>query len=88
MSFEAYLKLLDWTGRQLRRDQRSGRIPNEVTPVLEWIGLSSELGCDLIKRFGKIFKRVAGTPETLASESIRRGTSRYRTSNSPLPAPA
>ena len=88
MSFEAYLKLLDWTGRQLRRDHKRGRIPNEVAPVLERIGLSSELWCDLIKRFGKIFKRVAGTPETLANESIRRGTRRYRTSNSPLPAPA
>ena len=34
MSFELYLKLLDWTGRQIRRDTK-GRIPAELAPIME-----------------------------------------------------
>ena len=86
MSLEAYLKLLDWTGRQLRRDNKRGRIPSELAPILERIGLSGELWCDVVKRFGKIFKRVAGVPETLAREAIKTGRSGYRMSDWPDPA--
>ena len=86
MSFELYLKLLDWTGRQIRRDGKKGSIPAELAPILERIGLSGELWCDVVKRFGKIFKRVAGTPESLAKEAVLRGRSGYRTGNSPLPS--
>ena len=43
MSFELYLKLLDWTGRQLRCDNKKGRIPAELAPIMERIGLSGEL---------------------------------------------
>lgn len=86
MSFELYLKLLDWTGRQIRRDSKKGRIPADLAPILERIGLSGELWCDVVKRFGKIFKRVAGTPESLAQEASRRGRSGHRTGGSPLPS--
>ena len=86
MSFELYLKLLDWTGRQIRRDNKKGRIPSDLAPILERVGLSGELWCDLIKRFGKIFKRVAGPPKSLAQEANLRGQSGYRTGGSPLPA--
>ena len=86
MSFELSLKLLDWTGRQIRPKNRKGRIPSDLAPILERVGLSGELWCDLVKRFGKIFKRVAGTPESLAQEAIRREQSGYRTGGSPLPA--
>ena len=84
MSFELYLKLLDWTGRQIRRDAKKGRIPAELAPIMERIGLTGELWCDVVKRFGKIFKRVAGTPESLAQEAIRRGRSGFRTGSSPI----
>ena len=83
MSLDAYLQLLDWTGRQLRRGNNRGRIPSELAPILERIGLSGELWCDVVKRFGKIFKRVAGAPETLAREAILKGRSGYRTSGWP-----
>jgi len=86
MSFELYLKLLDWTGRQIRLDTNKGRIPAELAPIMERIGLSGELTCDVVKRFGKIFKRVAGTPETLAQEATLRGRSGFRTGSSPLPS--
>jgi hypothetical protein len=84
MSFEMYLQLLDWTGRQIRRNNTKGRIPAELAPIMERIGLSGELWCDVVKRFGKIFKRVAGTPESLAQEAIHRGQQGCRTGGSPL----
>ena len=86
LSFEVYLKLLDWTGRQIRRDHKKGRIPSDLAPIMERIGLSGELWCDVVKRFGKIFKRVAGTPESLAQEAVLRGQSQYRTQRSPIPS--
>jgi len=39
MSFELYLKLLDWTGREKRRDNKKGRIPSDLALILERVGL-------------------------------------------------
>jgi hypothetical protein len=69
-SFVLQLKLLDWTGRQIRRDHMKGRIPADLAPIMERVGLSGELWCDLVKRFGKFFNRVAVKPESLAREAI------------------
>ena len=46
MSSETYLKLLDWTGRQLRSDGKRGRIPPVVAPILKRLGISSGVWCD------------------------------------------
>jgi hypothetical protein len=83
MSVEAYFKLVDWTGRQIKSG-RKGRIPIDAAPILERIGYSSELWVDIVKRFGKIFSRAAGKPESLAQEAIKRGQVRLTTHSSPL----
>ena len=72
MSLEKYLELLDWTGRQIRSDKR-GSIPEELSPILTRLGLSGDHWCDLVQRFGKLFKRAAGTAVSLAQEAQRRG---------------
>ncbi len=72
MPLSQYLELLDWTGRQLRVEKR-GKMPSELAPILERLGLNTAGWCDLVKRFGKLFKRAAGNPESLASEAARRG---------------
>lgn len=86
LSSEAYLKFVDWTGRQIRHDGKKGRIPYYVEPILKRLGLSSEMWCDTVKRYSKIFKSVAGTPETLAREAIALKRGKFRSSNSPLPS--
>ena len=72
MSLVEYLELLDWTGRQLRRDKR-GSIPSHLAPILVRLGVDSEGWCDLVKKFGKLFKRAAGKADSLAREATRRG---------------
>ncbi len=72
VSMARYLELLDWTGRQLRAD-KIGSIPAHLQPILQRIGLDTHGWCDVVRKFGRIFKRAAGTPESLAGEACRRG---------------
>lgn len=72
ISLLQYLELLDWTGRQLVRGKR-GSIPTELAPILNRIGLDGPSWCQLVKRFGRVFKRAAGTAQQLADEASRRG---------------
>ncbi|MDV6033735.1 MAG: hypothetical protein F9B45_27305 [Phycisphaera sp. RhM] len=72
VSLARYLELLDWTGRQVHK-QKAGQIPEHLAPILSRIGLDSHGWCELVKKFGKIFKRAAGTADNLASEATRRG---------------
>ncbi len=82
-SIGEYLELLDWTGRQLRGDERGG-IPNHLTPILKRIGLDAPNWCVLVKEFGRTFKRVAGTSEHLAEEAKRRGQHWVQAPGNPL----
>lgn len=72
MSLSKYLELLDWTGRQLHSGKR-GTIPAELAPILERLGLDALGWCDLVQKFGKLFKRAAGNANSLSSEAGRRG---------------
>ncbi len=74
MSLTKYLELLDWTGRQLRSGKR-GAIPCELSPILERLGLDASGWCELVQKFGKLFKRAAGSAEHLSAEATRRGQS-------------
>ena len=75
--------LLDWTGRQVRGDKRS-RIPSHLSPILQQIGLDAPDWHELVKAFGRTFKRVAGTSEHLAEEACRRGQSWVQAPGNPL----
>lgn len=72
MSVARYLELLDWTGRQLRAGKR-GAIPSHILPILDRLGISTDGWLDLASRFGRLFKRAAGTRVSLAAEAGRRG---------------
>ena len=78
MSLDHYLKLLDWTGRELRSDKR-GSIPKGLDPMLERLQCSSETWLDLVKNFRKRFRVEIGLPTTLQSVSCRRRTNRTAT---------
>ncbi|WP_186774707.1 hypothetical protein [Allorhodopirellula solitaria] len=67
-----YLELLEWTGRQIRSD-KVGAIPEHLRPILTRIGLDTHGWCDIVLKFGRVFRRAAGSPEHLAEEASRRG---------------
>ena len=71
MTLADYLSLLDWTGRQLRRDKR-GAIPAEMQPLFARLKISGDGWFELIQDFSRLFHRAAGRPESLATEAARR----------------
>ncbi len=77
-----YLKLVDWTGRQIVNGKR-GRIPDKCKPILERLGLSREVWCDLVKDFGRLFGRVAGRPKSLEQSAASSGVSVRRSHGGP-----
>jgi hypothetical protein len=83
LSLGEYLELLDWTSRQIRDDKR-GSIPDHLSPILRRMGLDAPAWCDLVKKFGCTFKRVAGTSEHLAEEASRRGQRWVQAPGNPL----
>ncbi len=80
MALDEYLKLLDWTGRQLRRD-KIGRIPEEFAPILDRLDCSTESWLDLVKNFRKRFRTEAGRAATLQSVSSIRRACRHANSS-------
>ncbi|WP_145055901.1 transposase [Lignipirellula cremea] len=72
LDLTAYLKLLDWTGRQIRRGKR-GSIPSDLALILERLQISADLWVNTVQNFRKLFHRAAGSPTTLAAEAARRG---------------
>jgi hypothetical protein len=68
MSLDQYLQLLDWTGRQLRRD-KPGVISSDLKPILERLDCTVESWMDLVRNFRRRFRTEAGRPEAL--EGVR-----------------
>ena len=82
VSLSAYLRLLDWTGRQSRPDKR-GQIPGELAPILERLQLWAETWVNTVLNFGCWFRRSASRAESLTEEAIN-ADSTSRTSNSAM----
>jgi len=74
VSMARYMELLDWTDRPLKAVM-VGVIPDHLAPILTRIGLDATGWCEVVSKFGRVFKRAAGTPESLAQEAIRCGQS-------------
>ena len=52
LRWSEYLRLLDWTGRQARREKR-GRIPAELAPILERLQIAGESWLDMVFNFSR-----------------------------------
>ncbi len=56
-----YLRLVDWTGRQVRSDKR-GTIPGQLPPILNRLSLSHETWFDTVTRFPRWLRRATKRP--------------------------
>jgi hypothetical protein len=69
---DQYLQILDWTGRQVRADNRAV-IPADLAPILDRLQISAGRWVDLVDGFGRWFRRAAGRPSSMTVECQRRG---------------
>lgn len=72
LALESYLELVDWTGRQVRRDKR-GAIPGHLAPILKRLCLNGETWVETVQHFGRWFRRAAGRATSLAERAGRSG---------------
>jgi hypothetical protein len=75
MTLDQYLRLLDWTGRQIRRD-KVGAIPNDCAPILDRLECSAESWLDFVRNFRKRFRNEAGLPQNRQRLRIARRQAR------------
>jgi len=72
LSLDDYLKLLDWSGRQLRADKR-GVIPADLAPILDRLGIDSGEFLDTLNDFPRLFPRLAGRVEQILERAKSNG---------------
>jgi REP element-mobilizing transposase RayT len=61
MSLDEYLSLVDWTGRQYRKD-KTGKIPEECLPIFQRLRCDGETWMDWVKKFRQRFRNEVGRP--------------------------
>lgn len=71
ISVTRYIQLLDWTACQLRPNKQ-GATPGQIPPILSLLGIKPESWCEVVSKYGRVFKRVAGKVESVAKEAGRR----------------
>jgi hypothetical protein len=59
LELDDYLRLVDWTGRQIREDKR-GAIPNDLAPILDRLKVDPDHWLRTVTGFEGFFFRVAG----------------------------
>ena len=73
MSLDAYLKLLDWTGRQERgaasESSRRAVIPSDLQPILDRLRIVGDAWLDSVRHSGRRFDRA---PWHRRERAIRR----------------
>lgn len=72
LSARLYLEIVDYTGRRIRSD-KGGRIPPEVTPILEALDIDAEAWVKSVKNYGRLFYRVAGKVDKLVRAAKEGG---------------
>lgn len=77
MPLPDYLTLLDWTGRQGRRDKR-GQIPAQLRPILQRLGIEGSMWCELVWNFKRYFGRCAGSPGSLQTTAATQNRHWHR----------
>ena len=76
MTLAEYLQLLDWTGRQVHCDGKTGRIPSDLQPLFERMGMSADIWVDCVRRFNRWHGSGVGRLSSLKRHAERTGRNR------------
>ena len=74
---DQYIELVEWTGRQLRKDRR-GAIPQDLRPILERLEIQVDEWLDTISTFGSWTRRVVGTAASMMRAAAQAGRNWYQ----------
>jgi hypothetical protein len=77
ISLDEYLELLDASGRIVRTG-KSGAIPEHLAPILERLGIRSEMWADIVTRFDDMFGHVVGASAKVTARAVQAGRRWYR----------
>lgn len=77
LSLEDYLELLDASGRMIR-DGKAGSIPTELAPILERLGIQSELWPGVVTKYHDWFGHIVGSTKKLVARAVQTGRKWYR----------
>ena len=72
ISLDDYLKLLDWTGRQFRRDTR-GAIPSHLAPILDRLAIRPTYWLELIEHLDEWYCHAVGKAQGMADMAEQMG---------------
>ena len=72
LTLDQYLDLLEWIGRQICGN-KSGAIPNPLTPILERLKIRGDCWLDLIQNFDRWFSNFVGHIDRLQQAAARSG---------------
>ena len=75
ITLDDYLTLLDWTGRQSRKDKK-GSIPAELAPILQRLQINADNWLETISEFDSRFTDVVGRVESMSKAAVRMGRRR------------
>ncbi len=69
---DEYLKLVDWTGRQIKEGKR-GAIPSHLAPILQRLEINDNAWVEGVEHFGRHFYQVIGLIRHMMTERIEQG---------------
>ena len=72
MTLNDYLKLLDFSGRQIR-EGKQGAIPADLEPILTRLGIVPDLFLHAVEKFTKWFRRFAGNTDDFVERAQEIG---------------
>lgn len=67
-----YLRLVDWTGRQLRRG-KAGAIPSHLRPILQRLEIDVEHWVESVTKFGRWFHHTVGSVTQMLKQAAHMG---------------
>ena len=77
MELDDYLRLLDWTGRQLVAGKR-GAIPSHLAPILARVHINGSTWLDTVKDFDRKFGHIVGTVAKIVERARQVGRRWFR----------